>query len=155
MKLVKKIIIIVSIFVILLFSYIGSIIEPATTLAQLYSEQAETDAKSAGFSKGFAGSGADVGDMSANPLTKYNQNKYDVEYHDPPEEVLENSNSLLDFNEVMVFDPSLNRMVVLPYSEQAGSPIYYEPNSKKYGAKNYVPDYESSVLLSRSNKIIR
>ena len=40
-------------------------------------------------------------------------------------------------------------------SEQAGSPIYYEPNSKKYGAKNYVPDYESSVLLSRSNKIIR
>jgi hypothetical protein len=55
----------------------------------------------------------------------------------------------------MVFDPSLNRMVVLPYSEQAGSPIYYEPNSLPYGAKFYVPDYESSVYLSRSNKIVK
>lgn len=155
MKLIKKIIIIVSILVILLFSYIGSITEPATTLSQLYTKQAETDTTSAGFTKGFAGSGANVSDISANTLTKYNQNKYDVEYHDPPEEVLKDSNSIIKFNEVMVFDPSINRMVVLPYSEQAGSPIYYEPNSKKYSSKNYVPDYESSVLLSRSNNVIQ
>lgn len=160
MKFINKIIIIISIITILLFSYIGTVTEGASTLAQLYAQNSKTAAEDAGYSSGYAGSGAalenagiDVSSNSAIPA--YNLASYDVEYHDPPEVILEESDSLLAFNEVMVFDPSLNRMVVLPYSEQAGSPIYYEPNSLPYGPKFYVPDYESTVYLSRSNKIVK
>jgi len=159
MKLINKIIIIISIVTILLFSYIGTVTEGATTLAQLYAQNSKTAAEDAGYASGYAGSGAalenaDI-DVSYNSIPAYESNSYDVEYHDPPEVILEESDSLLAFNEVMVFDPSLNRMVVLPYSEQAGSPIYYEPNSLPYGPKFYVPDYESSVYLSRTNKIVK
>ena len=159
MKLINKIIIIISIVTILLFSYIGTITEGATTLAQLYAQNSKTAAEDAGYASGYAGSGAALEnsgiDVSYNSIPAYESNSYDVEYHDPPEVILEESDSLLAFNEVMVFDPSLNRMVVLPYSEQAGSPIYYEPNSLPYGPKFYVPDYESSVYLSRTNKIVK
>jgi len=160
MKLINKIIIIISIITILLFSYIGTVTEGATTLAQLYAQDSKTAAKTAGYSSGYAGSGAALENAGINvssnsAIPAYESNSYDVEYHDTPEVILKESNSLLAFNEVMVFDPSLNRMVVLPYSEQAGSPIYYEPNSLPYGAKFYVPDYESSVYLSRSNKIVK
>ena len=155
MKLINNFIAVLSIIIILSFSYLGSITENATTMAQEYAKQSSTDAISAGFSKGFTGSGTLVADMSANPLAKYDQNNYNVEYHDPPEEIIKDTDSIIQFNEVTVFDPSLNRMVILPFSEQAGSPIYYEPNSKPYGYKQYIPDYESSVYLSRTNKLIR
>ena len=154
MKLINKIIIIISLFTIVLFSYIGTVTEGATTLAQLYAQNSKTAAEDAGYSSGYAGSGSSLENTDTDTPT-YNNNNYDVEYHDPPEAILEESDSLLAFNEVMVFDPSLNRMVVLPYSEQAGSPIYYEPNSLPYGPKFYVPDYESSVYLSRTNKLVK
>jgi len=154
MKLINKIIIIISLFTILLFSYIGTVTEGATTLAQLYAQKSKTDTEEAGYSSGYAGSGSSLENTDTD-IPTYNNNNYDVEYHDPPEVVLEEANSLLAFNEVMVFDPSLNRMVVLPYSDQAGSPIFYEPNSLPYGPKFYVPDYESGVYLSRTNKLVK
>lgn len=154
MKLINKLIIFISCVIILCFSYLGTLQENATTLAQSYAEAAKAETEEKGFSSGYAGSGSSIENTDTEVPT-YNLNSYDVEYHDSPETILKNTDSLLAFNEVMVFDPSLNRMVVLPYSDQAGSPIYYEPNTLIYGTKFYVPDYESSVYLSRSNKIVK
>ena len=144
MKLINKIIIIISIIIIILFSYIGTVTEGATTLAQLYAQDSKTAAKTAGYSSGYAGSGAALENAGINvssnsAIPAYESNSYDVEYHDTPEVILK--------------EDIENQLKIA--KEQAGSPIYYEPNSLPYGAKFYVPDYESSVYLSRSNKIVK
>jgi hypothetical protein len=48
---------------------------------------------------------------------------------------------------VMVFDPSLNKIIAIPREENITYTTYNPPNTFKYGSQNYVPTYEDSVKL--------
>lgn len=164
MKLRNKIILFSSIFILILFTFIGTIKEGLqTTLAQEYSKQSIADT-----SGNFIGTGnqltTNISDMnysfapteaSFNELTSYKTNNYDIEYHDPVDVIQKTSNkSGTKFGEAIVYDPSGKKFVVLPKSEQQGTAIYYNPGAFPFGSKTYVPNYEEGVYLSRSNKLI-
>jgi hypothetical protein len=81
--------------------------------------------------------------------TKYNNNNYDITYHDSPEDI-QKQGGLFDasFGTVMVIDPCGNKLLI-PYNPAQSLPIYYTPGTYKYGSSNYVPSYEDSVYLSK------
>jgi hypothetical protein len=81
--------------------------------------------------------------------TKYNNNNYDITYHDSPEDI-QKQGGLFDasFGTVMVIDPYGNKLLI-PYNPAQSLPIYYTPGTYKYGSSTYVPSYEDSVYLSK------
>jgi len=81
--------------------------------------------------------------------TKYNDNNYDITYHDSPEDI-QKQGGLFDasFGTVMVIDPCGNKLLI-PYNPAQSLPIYYTPGTYKYGSSAYVPSYEDSVYLSK------
>lgn len=81
--------------------------------------------------------------------TKYNNNNYDITYHDSPEDI-QKQGGLFDasFGTVMVIDPCGNKLLI-PYNPAQSLPIYYTPGTYKYGSSTYVPSYEDSVYLSK------
>jgi len=81
--------------------------------------------------------------------TKYNDNNYDITYHDSPEDI-QKQGGLFDasFGTVMVIDPCGNKLLI-PYNPAQSLPIYYTPGTYKYGSSTYVPSYEDSVYLSK------
>ena len=84
----------------------------------------------------------------------YTENNYDIEYHDPVEVIAKTSTKFgTQFNEVTVYDKKLKKLIVMPFTKQQGTAVYFDPGSFKYGSENYVPTYTESVLLSRSNNI--
>ena len=84
----------------------------------------------------------------------YNENNYDIEYHDPVEVIAKTSTKFgTNFNEITVYDKKLKKLIVMPFTKQQGTAVYFDPGSFKYGSENYVPTYTESVLLSRSNNI--
>ena len=84
----------------------------------------------------------------------YNENNYDIEYHDPVEVIAKTSTKFgTQFNEVTVYDKKLKKLIVMPFTKQQGTAVYFDPGSFKYGSENYVPTYTESVLLSRSNSL--
>jgi hypothetical protein len=50
-----------------------------------------------------------------------------------------------------ILDKSQN-LISVPYNDVSNATLYYEPGSFKYGASNYVPNYEESVYLSKTTK---
>ena len=95
--------------------------------------------------------GSPVTDGSTIENSKYNANNYDLLYHDS-EETIKYQSGLYgsEFGTTMVLDSCGNK-ILIPYSEMQGFPTYYKPGSYKYGASTYIPNYEASVLLSKSN----
>ena len=84
----------------------------------------------------------------------YNENNYDIEYHDPVEVIAKTSTKFgTQFNEVTVYAKKLKKLIVMPFTKQQGTAVYFDPGSFKYGSENYVPTYTESVLLSRSNSL--
>jgi len=81
--------------------------------------------------------------------TKYNNNNYDITYHDSQEDI-QKQGGLFDasFGTVMVIDPYGNKLLI-PYNPAQSLPIYYTPGTYKYGSSTYVPSYEDSVYLSK------
>lgn len=69
------------------------------------------------------------------PNIRYDPNKYDTVFHT---EFPDQSTTL---------PPGKNSTVT-------GNMVYYQPGSFTYGSSSYVPYYEDSVFLSRSNKAI-
>jgi len=94
--------------------------------------------------------GSQMVDGSTIENSKYNRDNYDVLYHDS-EETIKYQSGLYgsEFGTTMVLDSCGNK-ILIPYSEMQGFPIYYKPGSYKYGASTYIPNYEASVLLSKS-----
>jgi hypothetical protein len=72
---------------------------------------------------------------SSLPVIRYDPNNYDTVFHT---EFPDQSTTL---------PPGKN-------STLTGNIVYYQPGSYRYGASSYVPYYEDSVFLSRSNKAI-
>lgn len=93
-----------------------------------------------------------VGDLSGNTLvfqdeesenvlnTSYQENNYDITYHETPKEE----------PETWVRDLSGN-IVSLPYHDVKHTTLYYKPELMKYDQSNYVPNYQESVWLSILN----
>jgi len=84
------------------------------------------------------------------PLT-YTKNDGDnlnnfVEYHDDPTNISTGGYGL-DMGTVMVFDPSLNKIIAIPREENVTYTTFNPPKTFKYGSQNYVPSYEDSVKL--------
>lgn len=80
---------------------------------------------------------------------KYNKDNLDVEYHDVPQKMGENSLYNTQMGTQQVYDVNGNLTNVVSNAVQ-GNIVYYQPGSYKYGATSYVPYYEDSVFLSRS-----
>lgn len=81
---------------------------------------------------------------------KYDSNNYDVEYH----------NDLTDKNaQTGIYDTKFGSMFVksdkgeiieVPYQKDQVLSTYYEPGSFVYNASSYVPNYEDSILLTKT-----
>jgi len=81
-------------------------------------------------------------------------NNYDVEYHEPAEDLLRKSDmggSIDASGGIRVKDASGN-WVILPRIDAQASPVYYQPGSFVYGSTKYVPTYSDSVYLSSWTK---
>lgn len=83
-------------------------------------------------------------DASANP--KYDPTNLDASYNIgvPQSRFYDSSDQYMT-----VYDPSQQKMVMIPFRAAQNSPLYYQPGSMKYGVSNYVPMYDDSVYLSK------
>lgn len=79
-------------------------------------------------------------------------NKYDVEFHDPPETVDKVDEYGLDKDATWVYDTTQNKLVSIPRPKILSFPTYYTPGTYKYGAAAYVPSYEEAIVLSTLDK---
>uniref|UniRef100_A0A6C0B758 Uncharacterized protein n=1 Tax=viral metagenome TaxID=1070528 RepID=A0A6C0B758_9ZZZZ len=74
----------------------------------------------------------------------------DTLFHDTIEDIKEQSNAYFPQSKsVSVTDVNGNKIKIEIPKQGAGF-TYYEPGSYKYSADSYVPDYEDSIVLSRS-----
>lgn len=133
--------------------------------ATIYDSMAKQQTVSGGFLGGYAGSGKSIVDTcfnelnylgvnteaSYNQLTHYSTDNYNVQYHDSVDNMAK-QNSLYDlsFDVIWVLDKSGNK-VGIPRTKVQGNVTYYEPGSYRFGASTYVPTYEDSVYLTRTN----
>jgi hypothetical protein len=85
-----------------------------------------------------------------NKLLDYSNSRsdYDVEYHDSPEKIAEETGYGLNTNTYFVFDPTQQKLVAVEYPIMYNLPVFYSPNEYKYDAKSYVPSYTDGVVLS-------
>ena len=88
-------------------------------------------------------------DVSGNILTRYDMDNLDVTYHDDPADIV-NKDSLIqiDFGTKKIMGPE-GTPIDYAYVGNMPMPTYYQPGSFQMGAATYVPNYESSVYLSR------
>lgn len=92
-----------------------------------------------------------LNDNTENNLS-YNTNKYDIEYHDSPEEIENDEDYGLGLQTTWVFDPKEQKVVLMQVPKMKTFPTYEIPGYYKYGYSTYVPDYTDSILLSSSKK---
>jgi hypothetical protein len=157
-------ILIIILFTIIIVSLLHQT-EGFNTKSDIYTNNAIDNAKIKGFETGFSGSGSDITNditrldykfATTNadlinltkymPYTKNNEENLDIEYHDDPSNISSGGYNL-DMGTVMVFDPSLNKIIMIPREENEVYTTYNPPNTFKYGSQNYVPDYTESVKL--------
>lgn len=81
-------------------------------------------------------------------------NDFDIEYHDPPEKILKDDPTNLEMNVTRVFDPSLNKIILIPRPAIQNSVTFYELGQYKYGTSNYIPNYSESILLSHLQNVL-
>jgi hypothetical protein len=53
-------------------------------------------------------------------------------------------------NETVIYTDIYGKQHYAVISKRLGNPLFYKPGKYRYGAANYVPSYEESVLLSKS-----
>tara|TARA_B110000967_G_scaffold210101_1_gene270683 strand:+ start:6327 stop:7010 length:684 start_codon:yes stop_codon:yes gene_type:complete len=163
----RIIIISILIFIIIYNIFQKPIIEnyEAKTLSEYEKNKSVSDAKLSGFDSGFSGTGSDITTDTTRldykfaknneelieltkykPYTKNNEENLNVEYNDRSLNISTGGYGL-DMGTVMVFDPSLNKIIAIPREEDVTYTTFYPPNTFKYGSQNYVPSYEDSVKL--------
>jgi hypothetical protein len=81
-------------------------------------------------------------------------NNYDVQYHEPAEDLLKKSDigSSIDASGGIRVKDASGNWVILPRLDAQASPIYYQPGLFVYGTTKYVPSYADSVYLSSWTK---
>jgi hypothetical protein len=81
---------------------------------------------------------------------KYDSNNYNVEYHDD----LNDKNAQKGIYDTkfgsMFVKSNEGTIIEVPYKENQVLPTYYEPGSFVYNASSYVPNYEDSILLTKT-----
>ena len=87
---------------------------------------------------------------SNNTSENYNVNKYDIQYHDSPEEIEKDEGYGLGLQTAWVFDPKEQKAVLMQVPKMKTFPTYEIPGYYKYGYSTYVPNYTDSILLSSS-----
>lgn len=85
-----------------------------------------------------------VSDSSANP--HFDSNKYDTQYHETADQLTKTDSSN---SGTWILDNSGNK-IFMNWSDVSGSVTYYTPGTYTYGPSSYVPNYEDSILLSRT-----
>ena len=177
----KKIVLIICLLLIIVInlaiSFFVNTKEGLETQAQQYSTSSQNQLKTFGFGSGFAGSGSNVVQTDNTDYNKFyqdnlpvktaydnkktlDQNKFydisftDVQYHDDINTIKakEDAQYGLTSRTITVKDTSGNTFI-LKVPDIQGSTLYYEPGSYRFGASSYVPNYEDSVLLSKTTGI--
>jgi hypothetical protein len=88
-------------------------------------------------------------DMSGNVSTRYDMDNLDVTYHDDPADIVKKNELIqIDFGTKKIIGPD-GTPIDYTYVGNMPMPTYYQPGSFQMGASTYVPNYESSVYLSR------
>lgn len=133
--------------------------------ANIYDTIAKQETIKRGFSGGYAGSGKVITDTcfnnlnylgaptesSYNDLTHYNRDNYNLQYHDTIDNISKQDDLYdLSFGVILTTDGSGN-VVGIPRTKIQGNITYYEPGAYRFGASTYVPSYEDSVYLTRTN----
>jgi len=128
-------------------------IEGLETISQLKTKHAIDTSI---FESGFNETGAPAAELDADTLDKIDFTKaindFDVEYHDPAEEIAKRDVNGLPPDITWVFDPSVNKLVAIEKPAMQNNVTFYEPGTYKYGGATYVPSYTESVLLSNTNQ---
>ena len=75
-------------------------------------------------------------------------NNYNAMFHDSPEQLINNDDSVMNFDQTPVLDQCGN-IIILPKTKMQGNVTYYQPGSFPFGASTYIPKYEDSVYMSR------
>jgi hypothetical protein len=91
-----------------------------------------------------------VTDSSYSKQTRFSADNTDIQYH--PDIPTENTSDSLAQTGTWIIDSSGNK-VLMPWSSVTDSITYYQPGSYTFGASNYVPNYETSVLLSKTTQM--
>ena len=96
-----------------------------------------------------------VTDSSYSKQTRFSADNTDIEYHldtiDSKAQDNYTSDSLAQTG-TWVIDKS-GKKVLVPWSQITDGITYYQPGSYTFGTSTYVPNYESSVLLSKTTQM--
>ena len=86
-------------------------------------------------------------------IAKYDADNTDIQYNtDPPKNDVAGDEQSLESGIYYQFDQS-GKLVEVEYKDSNFAPVlYYMPGAYKFGSSEYVPTYEDSVYLSRSNR---
>ena len=143
----KPVILLIVLFVSIVILNAYTVHETFETIKEIKKKEAAEDE--------FYETGATVTPVE-NEKTDYTKslNDYDVEYHNTPEQIAIDSGINLDTNITWVFDPIKKEKIAIQTPAVQQGYIYYELGSPgyKYGGATYVPNYEESVLLSKTNR---
>ena len=139
--------------ILLIVLFVSIVILNAYTIHETFETITEIKKKEAGDEFYETGATATVVENEKTDYTK-SLNDYDIEYHDTPEQIAIASGINLDTNITWVFDPIKKKKIAIRTPAVQQSYIYYELGSPgyKYGGATYVPNYEESVLLSKTNR---
>lgn len=79
----------------------------------------------------------------------YDSSNILIEYHDEPDSYKETG---LPFGSTVVSNAS-GELIVIEMPTMTNNVLYYEPSNNTIERKNFVPNYEQSILLSRTDKL--
>lgn len=80
----------------------------------------------------------------------YNSDNYDITYHADPSAQTNEDDSTAGVGKMWVKDKT-GKLISVPYSDVKNTTLYYQTGSYPFGPSSYVPNYEESVLLSKSS----
>jgi len=115
-------------------SYDKKNITPITTTAKYSAESKQNDV---------------ITDIYGTNASRYTLDNLDVTYHDSPENIAKTDVFAdVSFGMMKIMGPD-GTLIDYPFVGKTPLPTYYQPGSFQLGAATYVPNYESSVYLSR------
>ena len=85
---------------------------------------------------------------SNNPVTSYQAEALDVQYHDTIDDIKTQRGLDTYINSINVYDKSGN-LVKLDIPAKMVNNTYYDPGSMRYDTSNFVPSYEDTVYFSK------
>ena len=78
----------------------------------------------------------------------------DTLFHDTIEDIKEQSNAYFPQSKSVSVTDANGKKIKIEVPKYGAGLTYYEPGSYKYSAESYVPDYQDSVVLSRSMGLV-